>query len=53
MSLRETYDWIINDMSYKAPEQMSQMTVQRWMPMIMEAVEAELKEPDDEVEIKD
>jgi hypothetical protein len=46
MSLKETYDWIINDMSYKAPEQMTQMTVQRWMPMIMAAVEEELKEDD-------
>jgi len=43
MDVEDTYDWIIEDMSYKAPEQMQEMICERWFPMIMDAVASERK----------
>lgn len=43
--LKEQYDWVINDMSYTAPELIPSKMATVWMPVIMKAVEDSLTAP--------
>ena len=42
-NIERDYRWILRDMSYKAPEQLAGMAMERWLPLLMKSVEQALK----------
>jgi hypothetical protein len=39
-SIKDKLEWLKNDMSYKAPEMMFEMTYSRWIPLLETLIES-------------